>query len=193
MCAFVVSHVVRTEICSNRRFVYACTHSGKHTCENIICGHMQKNWAKRERVGETWWVSDRGRWEILIISSLMLQSLLITVCPPLLLSPSFASEPPINYGCLLEKGQYSASQINSAAGDIKETQTKSADLRSGRAGVPRSRCSGQLNLEWSLSRSSTLRLCGRSQNRGSTWVFCICGSQIPLNVEAESGTATTET
>lgn len=36
---------------------------------------------------------------------------------------------------LIRKGQYSASQINAVAKDIKETQTKSADMQLGRVEV----------------------------------------------------------
>lgn len=50
----------------------------------------------------------------------MLQSLSINISRRLLA----ASEPPINYGCLLEKGNIQPTKINSEAGDIKETQTK---------------------------------------------------------------------
>lgn len=44
--------------------------------------------------------------------------------PPSPVTSSAASEPPLNYGCLLEKGNIQPSKINSKAGDIKEAQTK---------------------------------------------------------------------
>lgn len=44
--------------------------------------------------------------------------------PPSPVTSSAASQPPLNYGCLLEKGNIQPSKINLEAGDIKEAQTK---------------------------------------------------------------------
>lgn len=81
---------------------------------------------------------------------------------------------------LIRKGQYSASQINSVARDIKETQTKSADMRGGRVEVTGEPVAEQINLEPSLSRSPTLRPCNRSQGEGSVWVFYIRGNTTKM-------------
>lgn len=53
--------------------------------------------------------------------------------PPSSVTSSAASEPPLNYGCLLEKGNIQPSKINSEAGDIKEAQTKNQEKSEGGA------------------------------------------------------------
>lgn len=72
-----------------------------------------------------------GGKNILITSRLMLQSLSITVSRPLLHCLTATDK----LWMLIRKGQYSASKINSEARDIKETQTKSADMGRGRVKV----------------------------------------------------------
>ncbi len=61
----------------------------------------------------------------------MLRSLSITVSRPLLRCLRATNK----LWMLIRKGQYSAAKINSAARDIKETQTKSADVGRGRVKV----------------------------------------------------------
>lgn len=102
--------------------MYSITHNHKHTC----CKQRNKSKRRRSEAGvRLWEVKDYHHLplNVSVSSYHCLPSSFFLLC----------LRATNKLWMLIRKGQYSASQINSAARDIKETQTKSADV--GKRGV----------------------------------------------------------